>query len=546
MSELKATFPIHYTVSYVPFRHRNVQHVRFPSEASVEFRAVARADVRTVMRAASTSRSAYDRDWSFRQPVAPKPDGSLREVVEFEGRLWIEAVAAADVIEGLVKNAGKGTPFVEAYGGERSLTVETDPANQNAWSKPALMTSRHQIERHERATLSQFDDDGGDRMRAGLKRTADAMIAIDGTLYARFREPALSVPGPDDTHHALSFCGAGDGSETYAAGGPRYAVCDYSSYGDGAEKRWSLSEFETALAERGRAGGGAPASEVRFEVLDPEILVACPHVAACLDLAAKSLKHLWQNPMALRHGVIEHAVELRDALSSCHRQITPRLRRALEGVARIEPLSETDEASWRMLAEGRPRMQTWNGRHHHGNDVPLTRASQVVAHAKDHAAAAETAAAALRRLAVRNKRLSWEERALESNFMADGDTTCHELLSSQAVAIHGEKLGVDARGAIRAARDEGCRIFMVEASVRKTGRYDSSSKSKNRKKGDTYEYFVSETALLAVVDEAPDGSLSVRSLLHGKRKPPAEALALIEKHLAAAAPAPEPALAPGM
>jgi hypothetical protein len=553
MSEqrLKATFPIHYSVSYKPYRAQNARYTHFPSEASVEFRAVPRSAVRTVMRAVSTRENDYERGWSFREPLAPKSDGSMREIVEFEGRLWIEAVPVAATIEGLESRSGKGTPFVERYG-EKSFTVQTSPADQNAWSKPALMTSQEQIARFERATLSEFNDDKGEAMRAGLTRTADAMIAIDDMLYARFREPTLSVPAPADDRRAVTFVGAGDGAETYAAEGLRYAVAGYSSYSDGATRRWSLAEHATALAERKRAGGAPATPEVRFEVLDPEVLTACPHVAACLDLATGALKALWKNPMALRHGVIEHATELRDALSASRGQITPRLRRALDGVARIEPLSATDRAAWDRLAAGRPRMRTWNGHHHGGEDLPLTRASQVGAHAGDHAEAAGLASAALRRLAVRNMRLSWEERALEINAVAAGETTSYELLSSQAVAIHADRLGVDAREAIRAGRDDGARIFMTEDLVRKTGTYGPSSKPKRKggksKKDDSYEFFERVTGLLAVIDEAADGSLSVRSVLHGARKPPAAALALLDRHLAEAAPAPapEPALAPGM
>jgi hypothetical protein len=343
-------------------------------------------------------------------------------------------------------------------------------------------------------------------------------------LYARCREPALKIGSHYDHETSSAFVGSRSGGFPFS--GARYANTD--NYLSDAELPmvWSLSEEKTGHDEARRDGRRIRAG-VAVEVVDPEVLTACPHVAAFLSLAAASLKMLWANPMALRHGVLEHAVELRDALSSCRRQITPRLRRVVEEVAAIGPLPVDEAELWRRRAEGRPRMLTHNGLHHYGRDLPLTRASQVVAHAGDHVRAAEFAARALRRLEVRNHRLSWEERAVETNSMEDGGHVSCELLSSQAVALHAGRIGVHPRAAIAAARDGGARIFAA---------------------GPASDRFVPD--IVAVVDEGPDGTLSVREVLRGRGPDRPESAALLERHLAAAAAelAPERAAvrAPGM
>jgi hypothetical protein len=523
---MKASFPIHYVVNYKPVRCVKDRQVHFASEASVEFRIVPRTAVRTVMRAVKLGKGdgAKVKAWSFGDPLTPKPGGGMREIVKFDGDLWIEAMPAAEVIEGLEKHGGRGTPFVEPYAGH-GLILDVNNPNLQQHQRPVIYSDRRQIERMERAELRTFDDDGGDEMRLDLLRIADALVAIDGTLYARFREPMLKIGSRHSDESATDFCGSRDGSHISA---PKYARDDGYIYDDEVAMLWSLSEEAAGRAEWLRKGKREIRAGVAYEVLDPDLLTACPHVNAFLYLATAALKALYAHPMALRHGVLERAVELRDALSTCDDQITPRLRRAIDEVARIEPLSEEEAETWRRRAEGRPRMLTYNGRHHDGGDLPLTRASQIVTHAGEHLKAAELAASALRRLATRNPRLSWEERALETNSLRDGAEASYELLSSEAVADRADNLGVDFTRAIRAARDDGARIFMV-------GMVGARMK-------------VFAPSLLAIVDEAPDGSLSVRDVLHGNDVPEPTALALLDRHLATAAPVAELhfASAPGM
>ena len=167
-------------------------------------------------------------------------------------------------------------------------------------------------------------------------------------------------------------------------------------------------------------------------------------------------------------------------------------------------------------------MLTHRGYHRHGSELPLTRASQVTAHADTHMKAAEFAQRALRRFDLRNRRLSWEERALETNVFAGSELVSYELLSGDAVALHADELGVGYRAAIRAARDDGARIFAV-----------------GRREGCV------GPVLMAVVDEAPDGALSVRTVL-SSAPPNDAALDLLDRHMAAATPDFELSCSPGM
>jgi hypothetical protein len=507
---MKATFPIHYAVSYIPAKCSNNRYVYFASEATVEFRSVPRDAVRTVMRAGKlpqADREAPDA-WHFKDPLVPRPDGGMREIVRFEDELWIEAVPVAETIEGLEKNAGKGTPFLPKYSGEallRNTSHHLQPCQQTR-----IYSDRYQIERMERKTLRVYKNDGGDAMRQRLQRTADAFIEIDGMLYARCREPMLRIGGRY-SEKSIEFCGPPRQYKVRTQ--KKYAESERSVFDEERAMTWSLSESAAGISEWKRTESETVRPLVIYEVLDPEILTACPHVASFLYLATCALRSLWANPMALRHGVLEPAIELRDALGACGQQITPRLRRAVEEVARIPPLAEDDATLWRRRAEGRPRMKTYNGQHHSGNDLPLTRASQIVTHAADHTKATEFATRALRRLEMRNQRLSWEERALELNSFAGDGIVSYELLSSQAVVQHAEALGVRPEEAIRAARDDGAPAFAVRSGMDCAG-----------------------PRLIAVIDEAPDGSLSIRSILNDNASEAPAAVELLEQHLAAAAP----------
>lgn len=522
---MKAKVPFHYQIDYKGERQVKARHAYFAAEAEIEFREVERAEVRTVMRAAKMP-NERERDWHFADPLTAPAGGGLREIVLFEGDLWIEAVPAADTVAKLETRGGEGTPFLPRYSGTRLLQDTTNP---DVHKRTIIYSTESEIEalcfRSERARLKTFHDDGGERTRADLQRTAEAFIAIDGMLYARFREPLLRIGGRY-SEKSVEFCGTRYGS-LYGSG-PKCAELDRSVFEEEQAMTWSLTEEAVGRAEWLRANGEEVVPNVRFEVLDPDVLTACPHVGVFLYLATSALGQLWANPLALRHGVLEAAVELRDALADCGSQITPRLRRAVEDVAAIAPLPAEDAELWSRRAAGRPQMKTHHGHYHHGDRTPLTRASQIVAHADVHMAAAATAARALRRLEMRNPRLSWEERALEVHALegrtAEGlKIVSYELLSAQAVAKHARALDVRPDAAIRVARDENVRIFAVGA-----GR-DAR-----------------QPALMALVDEEPDGTLSIRSLLHGGEPPDPAAIELLDRHLVAAAPAPEPSLSPGM
>lgn len=522
---MKAHVPFHYYVSYKPVRAIKDRHATFASEGLIEFRSVARDAVRTVMRAGKLPGDgdrACDREWHFENPLVPLPNGDMREVVLFEDNLWIEAVPAADTIEKLEKHAGKGTPFLTRYAGE-ALLKESDNPNFLPHQRPVIFTDRQQVEqmvwRMQKAKLRTFEDDGGDAVRRRLQRTADAFIEIDGMFYARFREPMLRIGGRY-SEKSIEFCGSRDNVDHPSR--LKYAAASGSVFEEERAMLWSLSEEVAGCSEWRRNENEVIKTQVRYDVLDPDVLVACPHIEAFLYSATSTLRALWAHPLALHHGVINQAVELRDALAACGNQITPRLRRAVEEVARITPLPAEEVDLWRQRAAGRPRMLTHRGYLHHGSEVPLTRASQVIAYVNAHVEAAESAQRALRRLDLRNRRLSWEERALEINTCPGDGLVSYELLSCQAVAQHATKLGVRSETAIRAARYEDARVFAVGRGMDSVG-----------------------PVLIAVVDEAPDGSLSIRTV-HSGEPPEADALELLERHMAAAAPAPEPCCVLGM
>lgn len=517
---MKVTVPFHYAVSYVLKRHRNSNSVYFASEAELEFRSIPRDAVRTVMRLGKRNKDDHRAaNWSFGKPFAAKDDGSKRDVVQFEGCLWVESVPLSDVIEGLEKRGGEDTPFADMR------LLQDTGKDQYGNVKTRIYQSHFQVRSRERIEIREINDDGGERVRRALTRRAASLISIDGMLYARCREPMLKIGGGYGEKE-IDFCGPYR-SISRDTSKHKYAYDDSYVFDHDVPLMWSVTELAHGRGEWRRTSKARLTDLAEFEILDPEVLTACPHVGAFLHHATQALKKLWEHPMALRHGVLERAVELRDAIEGCGRQITPRLRRAVTEIAAIQAIPEDEVNVWRGRAAGRPRMVTYNGHYHHGPETPLTRASQVIAHADNHLDAARDAETALRRYKMRGSGLSWEDRALELNSIEDDGKISYELLSSQAVALHAEKLEIDPAEAIRAARHDAARIFVVGSG----GLFAPS--------------------LIAIVDEAPSGEMSVREILHGDSPAPSKAsLALLERHLEAAVPRYEAeselALAPGM
>ncbi|MGY3581835.1 hypothetical protein ACVIGB_000094 [Bradyrhizobium sp. USDA 4341] len=503
---MKFQLKFQYPVQFKPARAIKTRAAYFPATGEIEIPEVPRSSVKTVFRVGTLPGARQNQDppkWSFEDAFCAKPDGSLREIVLFDGALYVESVSVEAAAASLAADSLNKGLFAGLH-----LNIPHDSeAAGNA-------RSRSELERRHPTPFRMYSDDGGEKVRQKLERRARSFMAIDDKIYVRCHEPVLYIDRKFGSA-AVKFGKAArsfDGSDVAGYNG---LVWD-----DARSHYYSLTESEFGRAELKRRH---PDDEVQtiatFEIVDPTAVRATPYVDAVVTLAHQALKKLWEHPLSLLPDAIECAVALRDTLSESGDQVTPRLLRTLEVVASLPELSPQQTERWKQLAEVRPKRPEWSGERYPGNFEP-SRAAMVVDHLELRTQAAEFARDALRRYQNRPTELGWEDRAFGLNMLrdTDGRISSVELLSQGKLFEIASRLNVDATGMLdEIAR--GGRVF----AIREQGGYSTS-----------------EHALL-VASLREDG-LQVR---YGTP----EHRALVERHIAAAlesephlAPAPTPIL----
>lgn len=449
--KLKVAF--HYQVYFVPHRAIKERSDWRAAETEIEIREIDRAAVKTVFRVGTlpAGRTTEPR-WKFDDPYCAKPDGSMREIISYDGALWVEAMPAESVVAPLMDDAGKDTPF-------ENLGLRATKMRDHKGELPAVLKSTDELPQRWGGPLRTLKDDSGARVKESIDRRARSTIVIDGTIYVRCHEPILYI-GNNYGKSALNF-GVVD---RYSSAGDRDIASFRGFQSDDAKTYYyNLNEEQVGLAELIKRH---PETEVvrvaQVEVVDPTAVAATPHVKGILANATFALTQLWAYPMAMLPDHLERAIELRDALSVSWNQVTPRLVGALQDVASMPQLASGQLDRWKKLAEARPYQPHRPGEHEHGGRNEPSRASQIVAHLEQRAKAAEFAARALRRFENRPEELSWEHRALQLNhFVQEGDDIWStELLSAEAIRSIAEKLKVDPSPMLAAVL-KGGRVFAV-------------------------------------------------------------------------------------
>lgn len=495
---MKLNVAFHYQVYFVPHRGIKERSDWRASETEIDIREIDRAAVKTVFRVGTlpAGRTGEPR-WKFDDPYCAKPDGSMREIVSYDGALWVEAMPVQNVVTPLTDDAGKGTPF-------ENLGLRATKKPDHKGELPAVLKSPDQLIRSWGGPLRSLRDDDGARVRESLEKRARSTVLIDGTIYVRCHEPILYIGNNGYGKSAIKF-GAVD----------RYGSIngsDIASYrgllqGDDARAYYyNLNEEQTGLAHLVEKH---PDDEVvrvaQVEVVDPNAVTATPHIRGVLTSATSALTQLWAYPMAMLPDHLERAIELRDALSESWYQITPRLLRALQDVASMPQPTSAQLDRWRKLAECRPHQPHRPGEHDRSGRNEASRACQIIAHLEQRTKASEFAAIALRRFTSRPKGLSWEDRALQLNFYGEEvELWSVELLSLDAIKAIARNIGLDASPVLAAIADGG-RAFAVGTA--------------------TAEDWNSAQAIVAAVQE--DGRFTVSGGESQHRK-------LIEQHIVAA------------
>lgn len=454
---MKVLVPFHYSVKYSPRGRSQEMSATFASQGEIEIREVPRSAVRPVMR---VRRNGYwERAWTdYSTPIfMPKFDGSRREIVSYDGDMWVEFGPAADVASRLSKGQSDGTPF---------STLRIDHSSRVSKDAPRIvpLTSKAQVQdrarkdirrdlRHDAGDpLRLYVDDGGEARRQELAKYADAVISVDGMAYLRCREPVASIEPDGQGSIVVKLI---DGRPVYGDSKHRFGEASAYNYDHAVRTLWPVSTIDVAIAHIEKQSGPKPVvGRDDIEVIDPALCAASPHVSSVLRSAADVMEKLLSNVHGLSHAMILKGAALRDALAECGGQITKPVIRCLSEIASSEPLSQEDLARWEQMRGRRGVTQSQKSR------------ADLVVEAQPHVATAiELARGALERFDLRPQGMSWEVQALEPNAIGNKDprsegVQSRELLSREAVFAEAASLGVATEAPLQLAQD-GTRIFSV-------------------------------------------------------------------------------------
>lgn len=170
---MKIAIEYNYPIVYIPYRHLNRQSRLAAASTVVEIKEIDPSEAPVVLRIGINATKDKGRKFAF------KEDGSLREIRQFNGQLYIED-SPSDLLQASVETDINKSPLGFSY-----LEVDQN-RNQQLWTKD-------QIIRSQTNPLRSIDDDGGEKIAKLLQTRADKLLIVNGMIFKICREPVLAI-----------------------------------------------------------------------------------------------------------------------------------------------------------------------------------------------------------------------------------------------------------------------------------------------------------------------------------------------------------------
>lgn len=429
---MKLDIEFHYSITFVPYRHRNKQSATAVARTSVEVREIPAAHAPVVMKVGN----AGDETDQHARRYALKADGTMREVRFFEGRHFVEAgpvqALAVERPEEIAKTFfGRGNP--------RNGAVD-DPTNP---ARP--VTANEVIGKYSSASrpFVSFSDDKGASKAAELRKLAEMAIIVDGTVFEYTPEPIMKIEGYGERKaQIMPRPSAGHGHFDF----DRHRFHDFE-YSTNARAALKHAHSIAAYADNMPLYEVLDPSKSRFDGASFDVIKACESLMQTFKSNLKGLP--WDG--------LEAFYAFRDAFADAGDRVTPRLVAAIERVAGLPDPEDVDTVMAVAARIERGKTDDYSFRH---REIYRDKARFLAENRLDRIR--EDAASIVERWQCRPAEAYWENGVGRISSARLNGRRAAELLSEGMVADAAAAAGLDAEPLLQASA-RGCRILVSEA-----------------------------------------------------------------------------------